>query len=255
MKPQEIQEHDFTDILFEGRNKSYGAYKLRRLYGQHVIKALSITIAAFLLVIFSPDIISLFHKDITLDQDQVVQVDMPPSSTMVLPEYVPPPPPAPVKNTPPKIVKDSLPQKKPIEKKVEDKETASTGKTDSASKTTQNTGSGSGAAGDGDNALYGYADTYPSFPGGIEAMKRFLQTHIVYPPEEAQQMIGGVVMVSVIINKDGTLTDIHIVKGINRNLDAEALRVVKLMPAWNPGRLKEQPIRFITRIPVRFSPR
>lgn len=255
MKPREILQSDVDDILFEGRNKSYGAYQLRTIYWKHVLYGVGVTVVLSLLIILTPLVIKLFQKDISIDQDEIVQLSQPPPSTMVLPEYIPPPPPAPARNIPPKIVKDTLQEKKVAEKKEEKKETASDTKADSASKETQNTGAGSGGGGEGDNGLYAYADVNPSFPGGSEAMVKFIQSHIIYPPEEMQQMIGGRVWISVIVNKDGSLSDFKIATSVNKNLDAEALRVVKMLPNFNPGMLNHHPIRVITKIPVRFVPR
>lgn len=255
MKPQEILQSDVTEIIFEGRNKRYGAYYLRKIYGRHVIFALSVTILGFLLLVFSPFIISLFHRDITIEQDEIVQVSQQAPNEMTLPQYIPPPPPAPARNTPPKIVKDTLQEKKKEpEKPVEKKDVASSDKTDSTS--TQNSGAGSGGGGEGDdNGLYRYADVYPSYPEGMAAMRKFIQSHIVYPPAEQQQLIGGTVLVSVIINKDGSLSDFKIVKSVSKNIDAEAIRVIKLLPRFNPAMYREKPIRMITQIPVTFTPR
>jgi protein TonB len=257
LKPREILQSDVDELLFEGRNKSYGAYQLRTIYWKHVLYGIGVTVVVSLLIILIPLIIKLFQKDISIDQNEIVQVSLPPPSAVVLPEYVPPPPPAPARNTPPKIVKDTLQQKNKEEpKKEEKKEVASDTKTDSTAKVTQNSGAGSGGGGEeGDNGLYKYADVPPSFPGGSAAMVKFIQAHIVYPPAEAQQLIGGLVWVSVIVNKDGTLSDIKIATSVNKNLDAEALRVVKLLPPFNPGMLNHHPIRIITKIPVRFVPR
>jgi protein TonB len=243
------------EIIFEGRNRNYGAYYLRKIYGRHVILATGVTMLGFLLLVFTPYIIGLFHKDITIDQDEIVQVSQQAPNEMTLPQYVPPPPPAPARNTPPRMVKDTLQdKKKEPEKPQEKKDVASAEKTDSTS--TQNSGAGSGGGGEGDdNGLYRYADVYPSYPEGIIAMRKFIQSHIIYPPMEQQQMIGGTVLVSVIINKDGSLSDFKIVKSVSKNIDAEAIRVIKLLPHFNPAMYREKPIRMITQIPVTFNPR
>lgn len=80
------------------------------------------------------------------------------------------------------------------------------------------------------------ADRQPSFPGGNEALNDFLQNNIKYPVEAEEKGIEGRVILSFIVNKDGSISGIHVVRGVHPLLDKEAIRVLKLMPRWIPGR-------------------
>ncbi len=91
----------------------------------------------------------------------------------------------------------------------------------------------------------------PEFPGGNEVLQKFLQTHLRYPKINA--CVNGVVYVSFIIRADGNVTDIHLAKGLHEVYDAEAMRVVALMPRWKPGQQSGKPVDVRYTLPIRFG--
>lgn len=93
----------------------------------------------------------------------------------------------------------------------------------------------------------------PEYPGGIVEFMKWLQRTLRYPPTAQQQGIQGSVMVSFIVNVDGTITEQKVVRGINEELDAEALRVISNMPKWKPGLDKGKPCRTLFAIPIVFK--
>lgn len=96
------------------------------------------------------------------------------------------------------------------------------------------------------------ADSLPHFPGGDAACMRFLSRHITYPSSALDGRRTGCVKVQFVVEKDGCLTGIQVVQSVSKMLDDEAVRVVKLMPKWNPGREKGKPARFLYVLPVDF---
>jgi len=97
-------------------------------------------------------------------------------------------------------------------------------------------------------------DQFPVFPGGNETMIKFISKNIVYPPKAYKKKIEGEVVVSFVVNKDGSLTDFNIEKGsLKKGCDKEALRVVKSMPPWIPGSVKGYPVRVLLKLPIHFS--
>ncbi|MBO5053679.1 MAG: energy transducer TonB [Muribaculaceae bacterium] len=92
----------------------------------------------------------------------------------------------------------------------------------------------------------------PSFPGGDAAMYSWLSQNIVYPAAASEEGISGKVTVQFIVEKDGRVSHVHVVRGKHPALDAEALRVVKKMPKWTPGRNNGQPVRVTYNLPVTF---
>lgn len=95
-------------------------------------------------------------------------------------------------------------------------------------------------------------DEKPSFPGGESAMKSYLNSNVKYPVEAQENCIQGRVIVQFIIEKDGSISDVKISRSDDPSFDREALRVVKAMPKWNPGKLQGIPARVKNEVPVVF---
>lgn len=97
------------------------------------------------------------------------------------------------------------------------------------------------------------AEVMPQFPGGDQAMMKFVSENVQYPEEAKEKEISGRVMVGFIVEKDGSISDVKIVKGIGGGCDEEAVRVVKAMPKWKPGKEKGKPVRVSYMMPFTFK--
>ena len=97
------------------------------------------------------------------------------------------------------------------------------------------------------------AEVMPEFPGGDQAMMDFVAKNVQYPQEAKDKEISGRVLVSFVIEKDGSITDVKVVKGIGGGCDEEAVRVVKAMPKWKPGKDKGKPVRVSYMMPFTFK--
>lgn len=97
------------------------------------------------------------------------------------------------------------------------------------------------------------ADQMASYPGGMMALTSYISRHIQYPKEAEQRRIEGSVTVSFIIEKDGSLSDVKVINSVHPLLDAEAVRVVKTLPKWNPSIVKGNPVRTSYSLPVPFK--
>lgn len=97
------------------------------------------------------------------------------------------------------------------------------------------------------------AEVMPQFPGGDQAMMKFVSENVQYPEEAKEKEISGRVMVGFIVEKDGSISDVKIVKGIGGGCDEEAVRVVKAMPKWKPGKDKGKPVRVSYMMPFTFK--
>ena len=96
-------------------------------------------------------------------------------------------------------------------------------------------------------------EVMPQFPGGEAAWQKFLQKHLRYPLQAMDAGIGGKVYVSFIVEKDGHLSDIALVRGVGYGLDEEAQRVLKLAPNWSPGIQNGQKVRVRYMMPFNFQ--
>lgn len=94
----------------------------------------------------------------------------------------------------------------------------------------------------------------PSFPGGMDAMTKYLVSNIKYPAEAKTKGLQGTVFVTYIVEKDGSISNTKILKGFEDSCDEEALRVVKGMPKWHPGtNNNNEAVRVIFNLPIKFS--
>ena len=96
-------------------------------------------------------------------------------------------------------------------------------------------------------------ETMPSYPGGMEALNKYLKEKIKYPADAKSAKVEGKVYISFIVTTDGTLSDIKVAKKVNPSLDAEALRVVKAMPKWVPGSHEGKPVSVSYVLPIAFK--
>jgi TonB family protein len=93
----------------------------------------------------------------------------------------------------------------------------------------------------------------PSYPGGDEARIKFMLENIKYPAEAMKNNVQGKVFVKYIVRADGSITDVKILKGIGGGCDEDAVRVIKLMPKWNPGMDKGKPVDVEFVMPINFA--
>ena len=97
------------------------------------------------------------------------------------------------------------------------------------------------------------AEVMPEFPGGEQAMMKFVAENVQYPQEARDKEISGRVLVSFVVEKDGSIGDVKVVKGIGGGCDEEAVRVVNTMPKWKPGMDKGKPVRVSYMMPFSFK--
>lgn len=105
---------------------------------------------------------------------------------------------------------------------------------------------------DGDE-VFVVVEVQPQFPGGIDALNKFIKENLRYPEEAREQAIQGRVICAFIVAKDGSLEDVEVVRSLATSLDAEALRVIKSMPAWKPGTQRGNTVRVRYVLPVTFG--
>jgi protein TonB len=100
--------------------------------------------------------------------------------------------------------------------------------------------------------IYFTAEELPTFPGGDAAMLKFLSSRLNYPAAALDRHLSGKVYLTFVVDPDGHLHDPHVVRGLGAGLDEEALRLVRLMPWWNPGKVHGQPVWVSVTMPIVF---
>ena len=104
-----------------------------------------------------------------------------------------------------------------------------------------------------EDKVFAIVEEQPSFPGGDGKMMEYIQEHIKYPRKAREMGTTGTVYVQFIVNKDGSITNVEVLKGIGDGCDKEAKRVVRNMPKWDPGQQRGRSVRVSVKIPIRFS--
>jgi len=101
--------------------------------------------------------------------------------------------------------------------------------------------------------IFVVVEVKPEFPGGQKALMEFLNKNMKYPTIAAETGIQGTVYVQFVVNRDGKIVDVVVMRGVHESLDREAIRVVQLMPPWTPGKQQGKTVRSRFTLPVRFQ--
>jgi len=262
----DILDQKWIDVVFSERNKDYGAYQLRRDNGRNMRTALLIGSAFFVLAISANTIINLISGFIPKGKEKVkitnVVLQPPPPDVKKTPPPPPPEPPKPridqVKFPPPVVKPDVEVKEKPPtieELKVADPGQKNLkGDKDAAVSIDEPVGNSDVKVTEDDpNKIFTSVEKQPEFPGGIEKFYAFLGKNIRYPAVARENGTQGKVILQFVCERDGSLTDIRVVRGIGDGCDEEAIRVLKSSPKWSPGIQNGRPVRCQYNIPVSFT--
>jgi len=262
MQVRDIQNASIDDMVFEYRNRSYGAYLLRQIYNKNVAISTMVATGLFLLFIATPYILALSKGpkvEKKLDLSEVDLQQAPPQD----PKEPPPPvvePPPPLKSTiqftPPEPVEDVKVKENRVVTQDELKDLDISNKTEIGDPNGVDRSllddNNKGPVEVEDNTVQTYVEQMPEFPGGEAALNAYLAKNINYPPMAVENEIQGKVTVSFVVGKDGKIRDVKVEKGIGFGCDEEAKRVVGNMPAWNPGKQNGRAVNVSYRVPVKF---
>jgi protein TonB len=263
-----LYKTEWLDLVFDDRNKEYGAYNLRQTYASTMVKAMGITFFGIAVLCGVSIILSsekpLYHITEVDNHPPVLPAIIQKIKEIKPPEALkhlkadPVKPVTTIKDIPPVVVVDSKAEKPVINDQIKGEVGPTTLK-----------GEGSiivdipvdkpASGGDGtpvaDNKVYSPEgiDFMPEPVGGASAWAKFLSKNLRFPVPAQEEGISGKVFLSFIIEKDGHLSNITVDKGAGHGFDEEALRVLKLAKAWKPGMQNGQPVRVKYSIPINFQ--
>ena len=262
MDNAQIAKASMNDIVFEGRNKAYGAYVLRRLYQRHVTRALIIATSIFALLVFFPLIAQYLKDKLPKEEKKNLQenvlMDAPP-----LDDTKPPPPPpklTTIKFTPPVVKKDEEVKKEevPDQEELKDKTVATVtvkGNTD-APDLSELSGTGDKVVEEVvENKVYTYVEQMPELPGGggQGAIVAAIQKAVRYPPMALRNQVEGRIFASFTVNPQGDVTDVKVVKGLGSGLDEETIRAIKTLPKFRPGKQNGRAVSVSFTVPITYK--
>ena len=269
----DLIDNGWVDLVFEGKNHAYGAYQLRKNTGKRnvmailVMFAIGVAIAAF--VAIKGVVENAMKQDVAIEADvelaklaekkeAKVEKKEEPKIEKVEVEKVK----SSVKFVPPVIKKDS--EVKPEEELKSQEELNKTNTAIGAFDVKGN----DEAAGEvlkakeviaqpeppkeEETKVFDVVEQMPSFPGGPSALMQYLSSNIKYPVVAEENGVQGRVVCTFVVERDGSITDVRVIKSVDPSLDKEAVRVVKGMPKWIPGKQNGSAVRVKYTVPVTF---
>lgn len=272
MEVNKILSADVLDIIFEGRNKEYGAYDLRKTYNKRLITSLLI-VGALCLLLFIGYLASALlannenNKKVDVQDVKLEEIKQEEKKE----EPPPPPPPKPpdppkvemAKFTPPKIVKDEEvkeEEKPPEVEKLEDTKIGTMnqeGQKDEGivAPPVEDGGKGVVEAPKKDDEdwdkTFTKVEIESEYPGGAAAWQRYLNRNLRYPQEAIDNEVQGAVVVQFIVDKEGNVSDVEAISGPNE-LRAEAVRVIKKSGKWTPAVQNGRQVKSYKKQPIVF---
>ena len=254
---------DFDDLIFENRNKAYGAYLIRRGYNSAVvisIFAASLIVSTIILIPYFQTLGRLHHpgqqRAVRFVEVKMDKMEIPKEDIIIPPAPAPPPPNTQpnIRYVAPVIVDTVMPSEKPqpsvadvlASNPNEDQLSVSgTGKTDELL---------TGHEGDKSDEPFIFVEVKPTFKGGdIEKFREWVQKKAVYPQLAQDNGIQGKVTLTFVVERDGSVTNVKVVKGVDKLLDDESVKAIESSPKWSPGLQRGRPVRVRFYIPLVFS--
>ena len=274
MSKVDLIDNNWVDLVFEGRNKEYGAYVLRKDTGKRNVKSMllvfAVIIAIMAAVAAKVAIENAFPKKVAMETDVELSKLAQKKEAMVekkapvkveeqkVVEKVK----SSVKFTPPVIKKDS--EVKP-EEELKSQEDLNKTKTAIGSFDVKGNDEAGGEVlkakeviaqpeppKEEETKVFDVVEVMPSFPGGQGALFEWLSKNIKYPVVAEENGVQGRVIVTFVVERNGSITDVQVVKSVDPSLDKEAVRVVKAMPHWIPGKQNGSAVRVKFTVPVTF---
>lgn len=259
----DLFSEEWCDLVFDQRYREYGGYELRTNSSKRHFKALLIAGMLFVLVVVAPFLVKQIlpkkvERDTKVRMLTNIRLD-PPKEDEILKEV--PLPPEPLRNT----IKFTLPEIKPDEQVAEEpppsqKElaemkaaignTAFDKGTDDVAAPPANSENAK-IAGDS-NVPLTHVDQMPQFPGGEREMMRFIKNNLRYPLAAQENNIQGTVILNFVVNREGKIINLKVLKGIGFGCDEESIKVMEKMPLWSPGKQGGQTVLVSFTMPIRF---
>lgn len=265
MSKIDLTSREWNDIVFEGRNKTYGGYYIRLTSSKRHVKAIIIVTILALFALILPALI----KIVSPNKEEVKMTEVTTLSDLApveekqpeQPIDVPPPPPlkSTIKFTPPVIKKDEEIQDKE-EMKAQDEIIKSELQVSIADIKGTDEEKGMDIAelkdavqDDSSEQTFTMVEQMPQFPGGEEELMTFIKKNLRYPAIASENGIEGRVTIRFVVSKTGEVTNIEVLRGLDPSCDKEAIRVVKAMPKWIPGKQNGKTVQVYFTLPITFK--
>lgn len=249
-----------NEVVFEGRNQSYGAYEIRHNYNKRVSFIIGGMILFSLALLGLKKFVDRPKTEEVQETLKTEQIDLtPPPPIEDVPPPPPPPPPPPmvemVKFTPP-VIKDDAVEEEPQKLQEDVKETNvgtkdQEGDKDIVAPPTENTGPAETAAPE----IFTIVEEQAEFPGGIAELGKYIQKNLQDPAMAREAGISGKCFLKFVVNENGEISNVEVLKGVSgcSDCDKEAVRVVKSMPKWKAAKMTGRSVKCYFNLPISFK--
>jgi protein TonB len=257
MKTEHGVSKSWDDLVFENKNKEYGAYTVRKSYSQNLTTGLGISVSFACMLLIVPKIMSALFPGQTIVPDITDKilnekvVDILPPPTIEPPVRVTPPPTQVQTNFPPAVTTEPVTTDIPTNEDI-------VANMDAIS-TDDGVVPGPPApvvvepAPPAEPAEFINAEVMPAYKGGLQAAYTLIGRKLKYPYAAQRTGVEGTVFVTFVINKEGKVTNVSVLKGISEECDKEAMRVINLLDQWTPGSQNHRPVNVRMTIPIKFQ--
>lgn len=254
---------EFDNLIFADRNKDYGAYLLRKGYNFNVVISVFIASLIVCILVVIPFLITLRKQNRAgnMVKPRYVEVIMenmePPKEEIIIPPSIDPPPKNAIENikyVAPVVVDTVL----PMEKVLQTNDAVIAANQDSSQVLVAGTGSNdvliTGQDGEASDEPFMIVEVLPTFKGGdIEKFREWVQKKAIYPSIAQDNGIQGKVFLTFVVERDGSVSTVKILKGVDKSLDDEAVKAILASPKWSPGLQRGRAVRFRYQITLVFS--
>ncbi len=269
----DIFKKEWLDVVFEGRNKSYGAYELRKLSPKATNIGLVSASILFVVLLLSPTIARIlgFGSGDSGPVERILETEVVLSEPPPVNEEEPPPPP-PVEPPPPRVDQVRMPEPKVVPaEQVQDEEPPTVEQlklADPGSKTIEGdpnaeiridlpVGEGKIDAEvtetGGADKIFESVEIAPEPPGGMKAFMEWVSRNYQYPQAALEAGVNGQVQISFVVERDGSLTDLRVVRDLKYNTGDAAVKMLQKAPKWSPGIQNGRPVRVAYTLPIRLN--
>jgi len=269
----DIFKKEWLDVVFTGRNQAYGAYRLRQTADSDTTKALFIGVILFVFAISTPLILKFIKSDdASADTDRIIETEVVLSEPPPVDEAAPPPPP-PVEPPPPRVDQVRMPPPVVVKaeevideepptveelKKADPGPKTLAGDPTAAIRIDMPVGDGpkdqevTEAVGDG-NQIFTSVEVAPAPQGGMQKFYDFVSKTYQYPAQAQEQGVSGRVLLQFVVEKDGSLTDIKVLRDLKYGTGDAAVEMLKKAPKWKPGVQNGRPVRVQFTLPLQLN--
>ncbi|MFN6947234.1 MAG: energy transducer TonB [Cytophagaceae bacterium] len=256
----------FDEIVFENRNKLFGAYTLRNRYERNILISMTVALTGFFLLVSLPKIIEVIKPEkVVAEKVHMVEVKLEDLEIPPIDPSTPPPPPPPKIEMPqlstlkflPPVVKPDQEVQEELPPTVEELAESNAGEKDQEGELMLSDivviDTKEEIIEEIEEEVFTWVAEMPVFKGGDEALIKFLGDRLRYPKEATKNIVEGDVWIEFIVNKDGSLTDFKVLRSLGHGCDEEALRVARLMPAWTPAYQNGKAVKLKKKMKITFK--